>query len=182
LNADCLHPVFVWWHTLAHRLINALSVDSGYSSAAIRERIYLKHTERRSTGGILLYTAQSGGDGTLGGLIATVPHFERGLQSALRDIHICSNHPLCSGNLFSPGKYNGVACYACELVSETSCEYRTCFCTEIFCLIIYYEHDTGFRNFLVRQRFYKHQFSAGRNGNECKKRDIDRGILHRCNR
>lgn len=127
LNYECLHPVFVWWHTLAHRLINALSVDSGYSSAAIRERIYVKHTERGSTGGILLYTAQSGGDGTLGGLIATVPHFDRVLFSALRDVHICSNDPLCAGNLFSPGKYNGAACYACELVSETSCEHRNMF-------------------------------------------------------
>ena len=30
---EYLHPVFVWWHTLSHRLITALSVDSGYSSA-----------------------------------------------------------------------------------------------------------------------------------------------------
>ncbi len=65
-----LHPVFVWWHTLAHRLINALSVDSGYSSAAVRERVYvyLNTTDGSFDGGILLYTVQPGGDGTLGGL------------------------------------------------------------------------------------------------------------------
>jgi hypothetical protein len=53
-----LHPVFVWWHTLAHRLINALSIDSGYSSAALRERIYIEIDEEseRVVGGLLLYT------------------------------------------------------------------------------------------------------------------------------
>lgn len=124
---SCLHPVFVWWHTLAHRLINALSVDSGYSSAAIRERVYIKLTGDGITGGILLYTAQPGGDGTLGGLIATVPKFDRVLNTALRDIYICSNDPLCSGNEFNPGAYNGAACYACQLISETSCEHRNMF-------------------------------------------------------
>ncbi len=123
-SQETLHPVFVWWHTLAHRLINSLSVDSGYSSASIRERVYIKITEDGITGGILLYTAQPGGDGTLGGLIAMVPKFKRVLRSALRDIHTCSNDPLCSENEFNPGLYNGPACYACQLVSETSCEHR----------------------------------------------------------
>ena len=126
-DSNYLHPVFVWWHTLAHRLINALSVDSGYSSAAIRERIYIKLTGDEVTGGILLYTAQPGGDGTLGGLTATVPKFDRVLHTALRDIYTCSNDPLCSGNDFNPGAYNGAACYACQLISETSCEHRNMF-------------------------------------------------------
>lgn len=124
VSQETLHPVFVWWHTFAHRLINSLSVDSGYSSASIRERVYIKITESGITGGVLLYTAQPGGDGTLGGLIAMVPKFKRVLRSALRDIHTCSNDPLCSENEFNPGLYNGPACYACQLVSETSCEYR----------------------------------------------------------
>jgi len=121
-----LHPVFVWWHTLAHRVINALSVDSGYSSAAIRERIFIDiDTDRgQANGGILLYTTQPGGDGTLGGLIALVPDFERVLNGALRNIDACSNDPLCSEERFSKGKYNGAACYACSLISETSCEHR----------------------------------------------------------
>jgi hypothetical protein len=42
IETNQFHPVFVWWHTLAHRLINALSIDSGYSSAAIRERVYIE--------------------------------------------------------------------------------------------------------------------------------------------
>src|SRR5207249_9620468 len=42
---DSLHPVHVWWHTLSHRVLRALSVDSGYSSAAIQERVL----DRKST-------------------------------------------------------------------------------------------------------------------------------------
>lgn len=123
---DQFHPVFIWWHTLAHRLINALSVDSGYSSAAVRERIYIDVDENTgdASGGILLYTVQPGGDGTLGGLIALVPQFQRVLDSAFRNIDACSNDPLCSEETFAPEKYNGAACYACSLISETSCEYR----------------------------------------------------------
>lgn len=120
------HPVFVWWHTFAHRLINALSVDSGYSSAAIRERIFIDVDPETGVadGGLLLYTAQPGGDGTLGGLIALVPEFERVLERALYNLDTCSNDPLCGEEYFGPRRYNGAACYACLLVSETSCEHR----------------------------------------------------------
>lgn len=120
------HPLFIWWHTFAHRIINALAVDSGYSSAAIRERIFLDINEQtgEADGGLLLYTAQPGGDGTLGGLIALVPEFERVLERALHNLDLCSNDPLCGEEEFGPGKYNGAACYACLLVSETSCEHR----------------------------------------------------------
>jgi hypothetical protein len=125
-DADQLHPVFVWWHTLAHRLINALAVDSGYSSASVRERVFIQIGEKTPnvSGGVLLYTAQPGGDGTLGGLVALVPQFERVLATAFRDLDACSNDPLCGEEQFGPNKYNGSACYACALVSETSCEHR----------------------------------------------------------
>jgi hypothetical protein len=125
-DQDFLHPVFVWWHSLAHRLINALSIDSGYSSAAVRERVYIDidTTTAEARGGILLYTAQPGGDGTLGGMIALVPQFDRVLRSALNLVDACSNDPLCGEEQFGDKKYNGAACYACQLVSETSCEHR----------------------------------------------------------
>jgi hypothetical protein len=125
-EVDWLNPVFVWWHTLSHRLINALSIDSGYSSAAVRERIFLSSDSQtnQTYGGALLYTIQPGGDGTLGGLVALVPEFERVFRAALRNLHACSNDPLCDEEHFSSGKYNGAACYACLLVSETSCEHR----------------------------------------------------------
>ena len=74
--------------------------------------------------GVLLYTAQPGGDGTLGGLIALVPQFERVLSVALRELDSCSNDPLCGEEVFNAGRYNGPACYSCALISETSCEHR----------------------------------------------------------
>ena len=37
-----LHPLFVWWHTLSHSLIRAISNEAGYSSASIRERVYIE--------------------------------------------------------------------------------------------------------------------------------------------
>lgn len=116
----CDHPVTVWWHTLSHRLIRGLAVDSGYSAAAVRERLYVED-ER---GGLLLYAVQPGGDGTLGGLIALVPRFDRLLNSALRHVDGCSNDPLCSEQSVGPARQSGAACYACSLLSETSCEMR----------------------------------------------------------
>ena len=79
-ESTMLNPLFVWWHTLAHRIIYGLSIDSGYSSAAIRERIYFrKKSAGKSSGGILLYTSQQGSDGSLGGLMAlcTMKDFNR---------------------------------------------------------------------------------------------------------
>lgn len=117
------HPVFIWWHTLSHRFIKALSIDSGYSSASIRERVYIASDKKSTYGGILLYTSQRGGDGSLGGLIALVPNFEGVMSAALRNLHSCSNDPLCSEQRLRRGRLNGAACYVCLLVSETSCEF-----------------------------------------------------------
>lgn len=119
------HPTAVWWHTFSHRIIKALSLDSGYSSASIRERTYvsLDPDKEKIESGILLYTAQTGSDGTLGGLIDQVPHFENILESACEDIDFCSNDPLCSEEKINANKNNGAACYACLFLSETSCEY-----------------------------------------------------------
>jgi len=122
-GAYLCNPIFVWWHTLAHRLINALSVDSGYSSAAIRERVYFREKTASSPplGGILIYTSQQGSDGSLGGLIALCSQndFRRVMAAAERNLTSCSNDPLCSEHL---ERNNGAACYACLLISETSCE------------------------------------------------------------
>ncbi len=74
------------------------------------------------SGGLLLYTVQPGGDGTLGGLIGLVPSFRQVIASALRDLGSCSNDPLCEETL--PDGVNGSACYSCLLASETSCEQR----------------------------------------------------------
>lgn len=127
LFAYQVHPCFVWWHGLAHRLINAIAIDSGYNSANIRERVYLEDNGSEALGGVLLYTAQPGGDGTLGGLVSLVPHFEDIIARASLDLDSCSNDPLCQDERFAEGRANGSACYACLFLSETSCEHRNMF-------------------------------------------------------
>lgn len=118
-----LHPVHVWWHTLSHCLLRALSIDSGYSSAAIRERVYLHLKDGQVTGsGLLLYTVQPGGDGTMGGLVALARSFESILARALSDVDTCSNDPLCAEAPTNGA--DGAACYSCLFASETSCEHR----------------------------------------------------------
>ncbi len=117
------HPAHAWWHSLSHRLLRALSIDSGYSTASIRERVYMTFDDQGATrGGLLLYTVQPGGDGTLGGLVALVDRFDQILQTALQDVDNCSNDPLCEDAPAAGA--SGAACYSCLLVSETSCEHR----------------------------------------------------------
>jgi hypothetical protein len=118
------HPVFVWWHSLAHRLISAISLHSGYSSASIREVVYTEvEPSGNVKGGILLYTSQPGGDGSLGGMVSKVPKFERVVEQALADLEFCSNDPLCYEQNVTDVGDSGSACYACLHMSETSCSY-----------------------------------------------------------
>jgi len=128
-SSICFHPQFIWWHTFSHRIISSLCVDSGYSSTSIRERIYAEIDGKTGnfSGGILLYATQPGGDGSMGGLISLVPKFERVVKSARRNLDYCSNDPLCSEQNPSLTFSNGAACYACTLLSETSCELRNMF-------------------------------------------------------
>jgi len=121
---DELHPTFVWWHTLAHLLIRTISAESGYSVASIRERVYVKLNGRTTKSGILLYATQPGSEGTLGGLIALVPHFQEMFDLSVEQMRTCSGDPLCVAHSFEEGQYNGAACYGCLLLSETSCEHR----------------------------------------------------------
>jgi hypothetical protein len=119
-----LHPQFVWWHTLSHLLIRAISSEAGYSSASIRERVYFESNGTHQRAAILLYTTQPGSEGTLGGLIAMVPHFQHMFGVSFEQLRTCSGDPLCIDQIFRPGMYNGAACYSCLLLSETSCEHR----------------------------------------------------------
>jgi hypothetical protein len=120
---DELHPFFVWWHTLSHLLIRVLAIDSGYSAASIRERIYFESNERGVRGGIVLYTTQPG-EGTMGGLVTLIAQFEKILKRAVEISELCPNDPLCLEQTFISGNINGAACYGCLFVSETSCEHR----------------------------------------------------------
>jgi hypothetical protein len=124
-DKDELHPVFAWWHTLAHLLLRAVSLDAGYSSSSIRERVFIEFGENgRARGGVILYATQPGSEGTMGGLIALTPHFQGIVDRAMEMARSCSNDPLCAEQRFRAGEHNGASCYGCLLVSETSCEHR----------------------------------------------------------
>ncbi len=115
-------PLFVWLHTLSHSIIGALSLYAGYSSASLRERVYIDRDAKN--GGILIYTTSPGEDGSMGGLVGAVDEFDNVLEMGLERIKFCSNDPLCSEVRKTPDRINGAACHSCILISETSCEHR----------------------------------------------------------
>lgn len=112
-------------HTLSHLVIRQVSLECGYSSASIRERLYLGNPGAR-TAGLLLSTAASDSEGTLGGLVALgeTKHLTRLLDDAMRDAQRCSSDPLCAEHvpLTDSRTLHAAACHACLFVSETSCE------------------------------------------------------------
>ncbi len=112
-------------HTLSHALIRQVSLECGYSSASLRERLYIGRPGSR-TAGLLLSTAASDSEGTLGGLVALgqTRHLKRLLDAALRDAERCSSDPLCAEHVpHDPSDtMHAAACHACLFVSETSCE------------------------------------------------------------
>lgn len=120
------HPMFVWWHTLAHHLIRTIQHDTGYSSSAINERIYAEKVNGKWTGGILLYVTEGGMDGTLGGLTSLARNLQKYFDILSDSSEQCSNDPLCS-ETHSSSIAENLGCYACTYNSETSCEHRNLF-------------------------------------------------------
>lgn len=112
-------------HTLSHLLLRQVALECGYSSASIRERLYVG-TPATPTAGLLLSTAASDSEGTLGGLVALADarFLGRLLDQALQDARTCSSDPLCAERVpESPSDLLHIAaCHACAFASETSCE------------------------------------------------------------
>src|SRR5207253_2219646 len=69
LSARTLLPRFVLLHTLAHVLMNQFTFECGYSSASLRERLYVSAYAAAPMAGLLIYTAAGDAEGTLGGLV-----------------------------------------------------------------------------------------------------------------
>jgi hypothetical protein len=117
---------YVLLHTLSHLLLQSLAMRCGYPASSIRERIYVDADAGRF--GLLLYTASSDAEGTLGGLVGQTRHIEAHLASALRSGGLCSNDPICAQHAPVEGMegrhLHGAACHGCALISETSCEMR----------------------------------------------------------
>lgn len=125
-----LHPAFVFLHTLSHLLIRSLGTLAGYSSTAIRERIYVfpdRDNPLKVRGGILLYSASEDEDGALGGLTSFCRNesaVNRLMEAVMNQLRECSNDPVCEEHTIRAGEYCGASCHACTTSSETSCEHR----------------------------------------------------------
>lgn len=116
---------YILLHTLAHLFIRELTVQCGYTSASIKEKIYSSENDEKKMCGILVYTASSDSDGSLGGLARQgVPEKLLDLfYNLLENASWCSNDPICIDSK-SQGyaSLNLAACHACSLLPETSCE------------------------------------------------------------
>lgn len=122
-----ISPRFVLLHTLGHLLINELIFTCGYSSASLRERLYVSDDANRQMAGLLIYTAAGDSEGTMGGLVrmARPESFRQGVASALNEARWCSTDPVCMDageNGQGPDSCNLAACHGCALLPETSCE------------------------------------------------------------
>ena len=62
---------YILLHTLAHLIIRELTLRCGYTSASIKEKIYSSEDNEKQMCGILVYTASSDSDGSLGGVSKT---------------------------------------------------------------------------------------------------------------
>ena len=119
---------YILLHSLAHALMRQIAMDCGYTAASIRERLYCKRSDDANgpMAGMLLYTAASDSEGTLGGLITLGEPVSLGrhLQQALETLRLCASDPLCAEQRPSTdGRgIHAACCHACLFAPETSCE------------------------------------------------------------
>jgi len=128
LRTRSLTPRFLLLHTLAHIIMNRLTFECGYSSASLRERLYVSDNSRGPMAGVLIYTAAGDAEGTMGGLVrmGKPGYFEPLLRRAIETTRWCSADPVCmeigGQNGQGPDSCNLAACHSCALVPETACE------------------------------------------------------------
>ena len=115
---------FLLIHSLAHILMKQLSLQCGYSSASLRERLYLGDGDKEMAG-LMIYTSTNDSDGTLGGLQKQghVQRFAEMFKEAIRANEWCSSDPLCIRGLAAATESSTLAaCHSCLIAPETSCE------------------------------------------------------------
>lgn len=119
---------YVMLHSLAHALMRQFSLECGYASASMRERIYsaTPQDEDGPMAGFLIYTAAPDSEGTLGGLVSLgeARNLGRHLDQALEAMRFCSSDPLCAEHTPYRGDLtlHGATCHGCLFAPETSCE------------------------------------------------------------
>jgi hypothetical protein len=122
-------PRLLLTHSFAHALIRQMSLESGYSSASIRERLYVfepgEMDNASGIAGLLIYTSTPDSEGSLGGLVrqGLPERLAPTVKAAINEAVWCSSDPLC---IESEGQghdaMNLAACHSCLLLSETCCE------------------------------------------------------------
>ena len=128
LRERSLSPRYILTHTLAHLLINRFTFESGYSTASLRERLFVSEDAERPMAAILLYTAAGDSEGTMGGLVRLgKPGFlEHIVRKSIEEARWCGADPVCmeTGDMGGqgPDSCNIAACHNCALLPETSCE------------------------------------------------------------
>jgi hypothetical protein len=118
---------YVLLHTFAHALMRQLTLESGYPTASIRERIYAQPpgSESGAMAGVLLYTAAADSEGTLGGLVSLgrPEQLSWHIANAIEEMQTCASDPLCAEHTCKEDHtLHSAACHACLFVPETSCE------------------------------------------------------------
>ena len=93
-------------HTFSHLLMTAISLDCGYPASSLRERIYAFPAEGSLPDrfGILVFTASSDAEGTLGGLGEAARRIKGFVRTALEMASLCSNDPICAHH--QPGEHD----------------------------------------------------------------------------
>lgn len=122
---------YVLLHSVAHAIMRRFALECGYTTSSLRERIYCRNQEDASEdmppmAGVLIYTAATDSEGTLGGLVSLGDPLQlrRHFEGALRDALLCASDPLCAES--EPRRQgltlHAAACHACLFAPETSCE------------------------------------------------------------
>jgi hypothetical protein len=121
-------PRLLLVHSFAHALMRQISVECGYSTSALRERLFI--SERTDEGpamnGVLVYTGSPDSEGSLGGLVRLAAPELLGpiVMRTLAAAGWCGSDPVCLET--SPAqageRISGAACHCCLLAPETACE------------------------------------------------------------
>ena len=118
---------FIFLHSLSHALIHSFSKLSGYPLSSLSEIVYSPRVgDTSSFAGIFVFTANSDGDGSLGGLysLGEANKLSAILTSMVNSNRWCSSDPVCSGYGAGGVQSNNLAaCHNCLILPETSCGY-----------------------------------------------------------
>lgn len=121
-------PRLLLVHSFSHALLRQISFDCGYSSSALRERLYIAEPsdDADAMNGVLIYTGSPDSEGSLGGLVRLASPELLGpiLVRALSNAGWCGSDPVCreTDPEQAGDRLSGAACHSCLLLPETACE------------------------------------------------------------